>query len=301
MSAQSMQSLNSFTEWILSGIRDNLCHSIKVNILSEEFIRTEFEDKGQKYTKPVCDQMKSTEEYKRLDFIYPYTQASNLPSKLTVTGLNQYSDSEAEKASWTRESYKDIRAFTVPVFQTKARNITGAERGVLLHHVMQYIDYNIGSDELSISAELERMIRDNYLTKEQMLEIDIKKIALFMESDLCSRIKSSENFYREFKFSLLRPVEAYYTDGGKDEILLQGVIDCFFEEDDELVIVDFKSDKMTKSMINEKAQRYATQLSTYADAIERITGKKAKESIIYFFDIDTEHKIQSEERQMGSL
>jgi ATP-dependent helicase/nuclease subunit A len=95
------------------------------------------------------------------------------------------------------------------------------------------------------------------------------------------------NVRREFKFSLLYPAERFYPDGGDDKIMLQGVVDCFFEEDGELIVVDFKTDRVTAETLGEKANHYAPQLAAYADALERITGKHVKERVVYFFAVET--------------
>ena len=68
---------------------------------------------------------------------------------------------------------------------------------------------------------------------------------------------------------------------------MQGVIDCFFEEDDEFVVLDYKTDNITIDTIDERVKKYTPQLETYAKALERITGKRVKERIIYFFATDT--------------
>jgi len=99
-------------------------------------------------------------------------------------------------------------------------------------------------------------------------------------------VLNAENIKREFKFSLLYPAEQFYPGGGDDEILLQGVVDCFFEEGDALVIVDFKTDYVTPDTVEEKANKYTPQLDAYSSALERITGKCVKDRLIYFFALD---------------
>ena len=104
---------------------------------------------------------------------------------------------------------------------------------------------------------------------------------------------NSSKIHREFKFSLLSRAESYYPGGGNDEVLLQGVVDCFFEEDGELVVIDFKTDRVTEETIEERAKHYTPQLDTYAKALERITGKRVKERIVYFFTLKRAFNISS--------
>ena len=70
------------------------------------------------------------------------------------------------------------------------------------------------------------------------------------------------------------------------EVLLQGVIDLFFEEPDGIVLVDFKSDRVTAATRAARAEEYEGQLSAYAEALTRITGKPVKEKRLFFFNCD---------------
>ena len=72
--------------------------------------------------------------------------------------------------------------------------------------------------------------------------------------------------------------------------LIQGIIDLYFEEDGELVLVDYKTDRVMKDEAGEKelVKRYAIQLDYYAKALTQLTGKKVKEKIIYSFALGKE-------------
>jgi ATP-dependent helicase/nuclease subunit A len=224
------------------------------------------------------------------DFKYPYQSSTALPSKLTVTGVTAQSDIEAERAAWTCEKALQPKSHTLPGFISKRQKMTAAERGSLLHLVMQHLDHDILSYEPNITdidKQLQLLVISGHLTKEQVDEVDKNKILRFYSSAIGSRVIKTEYLYREFKFSLLSPAEDYFPGGGANEILVQGVIDCYFEEDGELVLVDFKTDRVTDKNFKEKAKQYTPQLEAYADALKRITGKHVKERIIYFFAIDT--------------
>ena len=93
---------------------------------------------------------------------------------------------------------------------------------------------------------------------------------------------------REYRFSLLRPVRDFATLDADDAVLLQGVVDCFFEEDGELVVVDFKTDRVTGEALTQRAETYRPQLAAYAAALEKILEKPVTERILYFFAAGTE-------------
>ena len=76
------------------------------------------------------------------------------------------------------------------------------------------------------------------------------------------------------------------------EILLQGTIDCFFiEEDGKMVLVDYKTDNVSKDMAGERANHYKIQIDCYNEALFNIFGKRPDESYIYFLNCDTEVKM----------
>ena len=68
-------------------------------------------------------------------------------------------------------------------------------------------------------------------------------------------------------------------------------MDCFFEEGGELTVIDFKTDYVTPETLEEKAAHYAPQLAAYTDALERITGKRVKERVLYFFKIGASYSL----------
>ncbi|MCL2409783.1 MAG: helicase-exonuclease AddAB subunit AddA [Oscillospiraceae bacterium] len=221
-------------------------------------------------------------------FTYPYSEAVNLPSKLTVTELKGRAvdyESIEEAASLPREE-KPKAAFERPDFIVERTNLTPAERGTALHLMMQHIDFKKCVGTEGVAGELRRLADDGLLSPEQIEAVDLPRIAGFFESEIGKRVMNASNVRREFKFSLLYPAKRFYPGGGDDEILIQGVIDCFFEEEGELVVVDFKTDYVTRDTVEKKAKQYTPQIEAYADALERITEKHVKERIIYFFAID---------------
>ncbi|MCL2151549.1 MAG: UvrD-helicase domain-containing protein [Oscillospiraceae bacterium] len=231
------------------------------------------------------EQEAAESRYEENEFIYPHEKAPDLPSKLTVTGLKgRYFDQEAKQ--WFPEvpSGREL-AYTRPTFVTKRTGLTAAERGTALHLALQYVDFSMCQSVDDVSGELRRLVEKGFLTKEKAAEIDATKITRFFESRIGQRAVRAENIKKEFKFSLLYPAERFFPGGGEDKILFQGVIDCFFEEDGELVVIDFKTDRVTKDTLMEKSDFYAPQLMLYSEALERITGKRVKESIIYYLDI----------------
>ena len=93
------------------------------------------------------------------------------------------------------------------------------------------------------------------------------------------------------RFSLLRPVREFANVDADDAVLLQGVVDCFSEEGGELVVVDFKTDRVSRDNLEERAAHYRPQLEAYSMALARVTGKRVKEKLLYFFSAGEEVRL----------
>ncbi len=218
----------------------------------------------------------------------PAGNSEGLPSKVTATALKQgfrsaeAAEDAAEIAPVSSERRDYLRR---PVFAAEEKGMTAAEKGTAIHMAMQLIDFDRSGSLAEISGEIERMETMRLLTKEQAASIDPKKLMNFFNSQLGKRALAAKNINREFKFSVLLPAQLVYG-RGEGDVLLQGVIDLFFEEEDGIVLVDFKSDRVTAATRAARAEEYEGQLSAYAEALRRITGKPVKEKRLFFFACD---------------
>lgn len=238
----------------------------------------------------------------KLEYDYPAAALRTMPSKLTATqirGLRSDDDESVEESdeSDEPESTDDGTASALPkrrfAFQTRRprlitqdTSLTPTERGTAIHTVMQFARFEELETPERATAEVERLEREKFVTPEQAAAVkkEVAKLCDFHSSDLCRRALASPSLRREFKFSLLDEAQRYFPVAGEDErVLLQGVCDMFFEEDGELVVVDFKSDRVSVAGEVEHAEGYAPQLDAYARALERIFGIKVRERLIYFF------------------
>ena len=218
----------------------------------------------------------------RFSYIYPYKNVLGLPAKVTASALKgRYLDAEASEQGRSINN-SGSAAFKRPQFALN-KQLTATEKGTAAHLVMQYIDFERCHDLESVEAEMKRLAVLEIVSKQMLDEVQSSKIYAFFESELGKRVLSSNYLMREFKFSVLAPAEMFYPDGGQDELMLQGVVDCCFEENGELVLVDFKTDNVFGSQIADRAESYKMQMELYAYALNRITGKNVKQKVLYFF------------------
>ena len=228
-------------------------------------------------------------DFAALSYRYPYAEQTAFPAKLTATQLKGRAIDEEISENTTLPPR--LRNLCKPKFLAGKTALTGAERGTALHLVMQDLDFFCEPNEQSVREQIEKLRAQRKLTDEQANAVDVRAIVRFLRSDLAARIRKSKQVEREYRFSLLRPVWDFSSLDADDSVLLQGVVDCFFEEDGELVVVDFKTDHVSRAQLDERAEHYRPQLEAYSMALTRVMGKKVKEKVLYFFSAGEEVRL----------
>lgn len=220
---------------------------------------------------------------RRLNWKYKYIEASNIPAKFSVSELKRrfaLIDREQSKEMISSVSLKK------PLFIQNNRKLSGAEKGILMHLVMQHLDISKALSYEEIENQIKNLVNKEFILEHEAKVIDINKIVTFFKSDLGQRMKTAQNIYREIPFFLeISSIELYkdlpkelYED---EKILIQGIIDCYFEEEGKLVLLDYKTDFVQD--INEIREKYILQISYYKKALEKMTGMTIKNTYLYSF------------------
>ncbi len=228
-----------------------------------------------------------------LTWTYTYSASQEHMAKQSVTELKRHNEWFAEDGSVpSRQSSRSPIADQPRFMQSK--KLTAAERGTAMHMVMQHIPLTKSLTIVEIESHIARMVEMELLMNEQAAEINSQGISLFLQSELGQRISKAKEVKREIPFSFGIPAAEVYPDWDENEqetILVQGVIDCLIEEEDGLVLIDYKTDAIIDRYRGgfEEAQpimieRYQQQLNLYAKAIEQIWKRPLKEKYLYFFD-----------------
>jgi ATP-dependent helicase/nuclease subunit A len=234
---------------------------------------------AEKTTGMAADPALVDELRQRLAWQYPYEGAVSLPSKLTATEVKDLTTGEAdpEAADLTQRAAASHRRFRVPKFGREEAALTGAERGVAEHLVMQYIDFSQTDSLTSIAQEIARLQDQGFLDRPQAESVPPEDIWAFFRSDIGQRLKKADKVIREFKFSLLCPAQTWFSQApAGEEILLQGVVDCCIQEQDKLTVIDFKTDAQIHPEL------YTPQLEAYAMAMERIFQKPVQGAVLWY-------------------
>ncbi|MEG2096992.1 MAG: helicase-exonuclease AddAB subunit AddA [Pseudoflavonifractor sp.] len=226
----------------------------------------------------------------RFAWTYPHGGDVDLPSKLTATQLKGRGLDEevAERAAPPTEKAAAEISRRRPRFAEEEFGLTPAQKGTALHLVMQYIDFGKAGTLAQVKEEIARLMAQEFLTQKEGEAVSAEKIYAFFASPLGRELLAAPTLKREFKFSMLVPAAAYYAAAGAGEqVLLQGVVDCYFETADGVTVVDFKTDRVTADTQALRAEHYRPQLLAYARALAEITGKKVCRRVLWFFATDT--------------
>lgn len=227
--------------------------------------------------------------YPSLDELPEYVQADNAAGrmKLTVSQLKAMQvEDDSEENAYMDESVKaaeiaersDESDSIVPKFISgKETKLAANERGSAYHRVMECLDYSVSVNLEGVKADIERMLETGKMNELQVKSVNPWDIYTFVQSDTGRRVANAMD-----NGSVRREQPFVFEYEGQ---LIQGIIDLYFEEDGELVLVDYKTDRVMKGEAGKKelVKRYAIQLDYYAKALAQLTGKKVKEKIIYSF------------------
>ena len=248
-------------------------------------------------TSKVYQQEMSKKLQEQREYTYAFEKEKDIKSKMTVSELKLLAMQDAEETEtgvcfFGEESTKEGEVeVPLPQFLKQAEPIQGAHRGTIYHRVFEKIRFGEIKTGWNVKAELEWMRKKQYLTEEEVGVIYRKDIETFIYSPIGQRMKKAEisgQLWREQPFVIGIPAgevkEAWK--GSQELVLIQGIIDAYFIEENEIVLVDYKTDK--GKTIEELSQKYAEQLAYYQRALEQITGKKVKEKLIYSVALGTE-------------
>ena len=236
---------------------------------------------------PVDERLKAG-ILKGLQRSYSHPDLKGLFTKTSVSELKRaaYEDEEAHAVF---ES--DIREAYVPSFASAEEKRGGAARGSAYHRMLELLDlacFNEKDIPGWIKSCIEKEKASGRLTEEYAQMIDPALIERFLAHDEGRRMiaaAADSRLWREQPFFMSVPaarINPAFPDG--ENVLIQGVIDAFWQEGDELILLDYKTDRVDGE--DELKKRYKIQLELYAEALSRIRGKKVGSKLIYSFCID---------------
>lgn len=223
-----------------------------------------------------------TEEIaRRFDFRYPYQYAVEKRSKQSVSEMKrlQMLQRMDEPESFIQANAPLRRTLVHRPDFMQDKRLSAADVGTAVHAVMQHIPFDRKMEAAEIETFVETLVGMEILSPEEGKAVKAKQIEQFYDSTLASRLAHAKNVRREVPFTYAKK------DGDGDHQIIQGIVDCLFEEEDGWVLLDYKTDSIYQmaDIAGEMTARYNVQLAVYQEAVEEILQIPIKERLLYLF------------------
>ncbi|MDD2979484.1 MAG: helicase-exonuclease AddAB subunit AddA [Hespellia sp.] len=302
LSFSSLSGARSYFDWVLPAlVRIPKDLPLRVDIITpmqlvvKETVETYTADLTKEVLlnwneKKVFDEKMKNRLEDQFSYVYPYSEENQLKLKFTVSELKKrIATQEAEEAG--EEMYREPeKEAIIPGFLQTETLLTGASRGTAYHKLMELLDFSKDYDEPQLRKVIEAYRQEGKMSREMAECIDTADILAFLGSSSAKRMQkaaSAQKLWSEQPFVLGVDAKDVYPETKSEQIVLvQGIIDVYFEEEEGLVVLDYKTDKVRSAQ--ELRERYHGQLDYYARALEQITGKRVSQKIIYSFTLQEE-------------
>ena len=203
---------------------------------------------------------------KRIDYKYENMPLSHISSKRNA--------SELDKSISNLEFF----ASSKPAFMSDGK-MTAGQKGTAMHTFMQFCDYQNSKNNLE--KEIGRTVEMGYISSEQAAVLNREALSAFFDGELAERMFGADNIYREIRVSSFVSLRELGEADSDEEVLVRGISDCVFEENGELVLVDYKTDRVKNE--NELLERYKNQIGFYKSVVSKTLGKPVKQAVLYSF------------------
>lgn len=235
-------------------------------LLNEELLTEDTNQEKKEKEENLLDISKEQKEEvnKKLEWQYKYIESTKIEGKTSVSAI-------------AKKNEKNIQIIEKPKFMQNIEELNKAEIGTLMHLVLQKLDFKTNYNENNLNELIQKLIYLNIITEKQSKYIDKKKILNFTKTELFKDIQNAKEIYKEQPFHM-----SVIDENTKERILIQGIIDLYYiNKNDEIVLVDYKTDYVANNNEQELIEKYKSQLQIYKNAIEEALNKKVERIYIY--------------------
>ena len=281
-----------YLDWILLVYlyeKDQAKGLLKLNILKkQELLKTFVKPKEEEIDVRKVLNMVSVEkeEVKALDKIleyqYPYELSTTIPTMTSVTKIKQVRNEEEEPKE--EKQSENAVTFHKPKFLRKDETeiLTNAQKGTLVHLCMQRLHENVEYDLPKVKELIQDLVTREITTDIEAKNINPYNILTFTKSNIWQELKNAKKIYKEKPFFINIPAKEIYGENLEEDILVQGIIDLYYiNQQDEIILVDYKTDYVEKGKEHSLIEKYRVQLDLYKRALEETLRKKVSKVYIY--------------------
>lgn len=226
----------------------------------------------------------------KINFVYPHPELEGLYTKTSVSELKLTALHEDEQTDVLFETEQEESV--IPLFMQKEQKTGGATRGTAYHRMMELLNFKefAGIADRNEKGRLLKAQQEEILRKGKMAQADMdlispEKVEAFLNSNLAEEMAQADREGKLFKEQpFVMAVSAKRVDSKfpeEESMLIQGIIDAYYERQGEIYLMDYKTDRVNKK--EDLIQRYQTQLDYYKEALEKLTGKRVAGIYIYSY------------------
>ena len=239
-------------------------------------------------TAAVWDEKVREQIEERFTYSYPYPDRDKIPAKVTVSEVKRLHMEDEESTSWYEEE-EEMIPYIPSFIEKREEGLTGAGRGTAYHRVFECLDFSKAGSAEEAEEQLLALESEHRIDSEIRRTVSPRDVYQFAASSIGRRMAEAQNrgsLYREQPFVMEIAADRLKEEYPEEErVLVQGIIDAFFYEGDGIVLVDYKTDRVRRRDGSDLIEKYRVQLDYYAEALERVTGRKVTEKYIYSVEL----------------
>ncbi len=290
-----LKKYKKYIDWILLVYlynKQNANEIMKINIVKKDEVLKDnnkeekeeinvfeiLEEKSKSITEEELQDLK-----KKLEFNYQFKELNLIPSKDSVTNIaNLVTGNKSENMQKKLQVTKQKKQYDLPKLENIEEEITPAKRGTILHLCMKKLDFSKDYD-LELVKQLIKDLRANSIITEKEAEsINPYDIYKFTKSNIFKDLRQAKEYHKEEPFYINIPANEVMNVSFRENILVQGIIDLYFiDKDDKLILLDYKTDFAKPGDEEILIERHKPQLMLYKQALENGLNRKVDKVVIY--------------------
>ena len=278
-----LESYKSYLDWIeLVYLKNKIKNSdiFEFNVVSKTEILNqtiESETERKDVLKDIANKKVSKENMEKikniLEWEYKYKDSTEMPSELSVSKIKELSKDTEEKIGITLKK---------PNFLIEKTELTPAEKGTIMHLCLQKLNYKEEYNLEKLKNMVNNLVNKEIILPKEAESVNYNKILAFLSSNIWKEMQTAKVVEQEKAFYLNLKANEIYQNDAEDEILVQGIIDLYYiTNNDELVLVDYKTDYVENNNEQSLEDKYNIQLEIYKKALEESLNRKVDKVYIY--------------------
>ena len=272
----------SYIDWIeLVYLKNKDKDIMKFHIINKKDIlkeNTEEKEENKDIIKEIQNRAISKENINKikqeLEWKYKFEESVELPSELSVSKIKELKNN-------VQLQNQEV-SFAKPNFLIEKTELTGAQKGTIMHLCLQKLNHKEEYDLEKLKRMVKSLVEKEIILQKEADSVNYNKILEFFKSDIWKEMKEAKLVEQEKAFYFNIKANEIYDVKSEEDILVQGIIDLYYiNKDDELILVDYKTDYVENNNEEILKEKYDIQLAIYKKALEKALDRKVDKVYIY--------------------